>query len=64
MMTILDQIYLPMILLLIGGVFLYICYSLTVVGLGVLLFIWRMIVDMVTLKSLRQTLRAFKIRGD
>lgn len=60
MMTILDQIYAPILLLLLGGLFLYIVYSFIVVGLSVLLFIWKMAVDMITLKSLRQTLRAFK----
>jgi len=63
-MTILDQIYAPILLLLIGGLFLYIAYSFIVVGFGVFLFIWRMVVDMVTLKSLRQTLRAFRVRGN
>lgn len=64
MMTILDQIYAPILLLLIGGLFLYIAYSFIVVGFGIFLFIWKMVLDMVTLKSLRQTLRAFRVRGN
>jgi hypothetical protein len=63
MTTILDQIYVPILILLLTGLFLFICYALVVTGFSILLFLWKMLIDMLTLKSLRQTLRAFKIRG-
>jgi len=60
MMTILDHIYVPIILLFLLGLSLYICYALIIAGFSILLCIWKMFVDLVTLKSLRQTLRGFR----
>lgn len=47
-------------LLIFGGFALYLCYGFVLLILNIILFIMSMFYDLITLKSLRTTLRSFR----